>query len=135
CTILYLAGVLLAIVASTLRIKWTGRVGEGILYKLRVAMFTHLQRLGIDFYSREQSGVVMTRMTSDVEALQILFQEGFASLMVQILTLLFATAMMLTMSVRLTLIVVFGLVPILTALTWWFRSASDRGYLQARNRV
>jgi ATP-binding cassette subfamily B protein len=74
-------------------------------------------------------------MTSDVEALQVLFQEGLASLMVQVLTLLYATAFLLTMSVKLTLIIVFGLVPILFVLTWWFRSASDRGYLLARNRV
>jgi ATP-binding cassette subfamily B protein len=135
CFALFVVGVVVAIAASTVRIKWAGRVGETILYKLRVAMFTHLQRLGLDFYTREAAGVVMTRMTSDVEALQILFQEGLASLMVQLLTLLFATGFMLSMSVKLTLIVLFGLLPILTALTWWFRSASDRGYLLARNRV
>jgi len=134
-TALYLGGVALAIVAATMRIRWGGRVGESILYKLRVATFTHLQRLGLDFYTREPAGVVMTRMTSDVEALQALFQEGLASLMVQLLTLVFATAFLLTMSVELTLIVLFGLVPVLFALTTWFRVASDRGYLLARNRV
>jgi ATP-binding cassette subfamily B protein len=134
-TALYLGGVALAIVAATMRIRWGGRVGESILYKLRVATFTHLQRLGLDFYTREPAGVVMTRMTSDVEALQALFQEGLASLMVQLLTLVFATGFLLTMSVELTLIVLFGLVPVLFALTTWFRVASDRGYLLARNRV
>jgi ATP-binding cassette, subfamily B, bacterial len=122
-------------VASSARIKWAGRVGEGILYKLRVAVFTHLQRLGLDFYTREASGVVMTRMTSDVEALQVLFQEGLASLMVQLLTLVIATGFLLSMSVKLTFIMLLGIVPALTLMTLWFRSASDRGYLLARNRV
>ena len=135
CAFLYLGAVAVAIAASAARIRWGGRVGETILYKLRVAIFTHLQRLGLDFYTREASGVVMTRMTSDVEALQVLFQEGLASLMVQILTLLIATGFLLSMSVKLTLIMLLGLVPILTVLTMWFRSASDRGYLLARNRV
>ena len=135
CAFLYLGAVAVAIAASAARIAWGGRVGERILYKLRVAVFTHLQRLGLDFYTREASGVVMTRMTSDIEALQMLFQEGLASLLVQVLTLVIATAFLLTMSVKLTLILLLGILPVLTILTWWFRSASDRGYLLARNRV
>jgi ATP-binding cassette subfamily B protein len=132
---LFLGAVLLAIVAGSIRVRWGGRVGERILYRLRVAMFTHLQRLGLDFYSKEAAGVVMTRMTGDIEAIQAIFQEGLASLLVQLLTLVYATIFLLTFSVKLTLIVVFGLVPILFVLTWWFRKASDRGYLLARNRV
>jgi ATP-binding cassette subfamily B protein len=135
CAYLFLGAVAVAVVASSARIKWAGRVGERILYKLRVAVFTHLQRLGLDFYTREASGVVMTRMTSDVEALQVLFQEGLASLMVQLLTLLIATGFLLSMSVKLTFIMLVGILPALMALTLWFRAASDRGYLLARNRV
>ena len=135
CAGLYLTGVLVAIAAGSGRIAWGGRVGERVLYKLRVAMFTHLQRLGLDFYTKEAAGVVMTRMTSDVEALQALFQEGLVSLLVQVLTLLFAMVMLFSMSAQLGAIIVFGLVPILFVMTWWFRSASDRGYLAARDRV
>jgi ATP-binding cassette, subfamily B, bacterial len=135
CAFLFLGAVAVAVIASAARIKWAGQVGERMLYKLRVSIFTHLQRLGLDFYTREASGVVMTRMTSDVEALQILFQEGLASLAVQILTLLIATGFLLSMSVKLTVIMLVGILPVLTALTLWFRNASDRGYLLARNRV
>jgi ATP-binding cassette subfamily B protein len=132
---LYLAAVLLAIVASAGRIAWTGTVGERILYRLRVAVFTHLQRLGLDFYTKEADGVVMTRMTSDIEAFQALFQEGFVSLTVQILTMVFAGTMMFVTNARMAMITLFVLLPPLVALTFWFRSASDRGYLAARNRV
>ncbi|MCU1380113.1 MAG: transporter related protein [Acidimicrobiales bacterium] len=135
CVALYLLSVVLAVGAGAARIMWSGRLGERILYRLRVAVFTHLQRLGLDFYTQEAAGVVMTRMTSDVEALQILFQEGFVSLLIQLLTLLFVTVMLFSMNVQLALIVTLGVVPILFALTWWFRVASDRGYMLARDRV
>jgi len=135
CAAAFLSGVLLAIVAGSARIAWGGRVGERILYRLRVAMFTHLQRFGLDFYTQEASGVVMTRMTSDVEALQALFQEGFVSLLVQLLTMIFAGTLMFYTNARMAWVTLGVLVPPLFILTWWFRSASDRGYMAARNRV
>ena len=135
CVGLFLGSVLLSIVATYARIRWAGRVGERILYRLRVAVFTHLQRLGLDFYTREASGVVMTRMTSDIENLQMLFQEGFTSFLVQGLTLVFVTFMLFSMNAELALIVTAGVVPVLFGLSWWFRGASDRGYLLARDRL
>jgi ATP-binding cassette subfamily B protein len=135
CVALYVASVVVAVAAGAARIMWSGRLGENVLYKLRVAVFTHLQRLGLDFYTQEAAGVVMTRMTSDVESLQMLFQEGFVSLLIQLLTLVFVTFQLFSMNVRLAAIVTFGVVPILFALTWWFRIASDRGYMLARDRV
>ena len=133
--LLYLGSVVLAVSAGALRIMWSGRLGERILYKLRVAVFTHLQRLGLDFYSSEPAGVIMTRMTSDVESLQGLFQEGLVSLLVQLLTLVFVTFMLFSMNVQLAMIVTFGVVPVLFGMTWWFRVASDKGYMLARDRV
>ena len=116
CAAVYFGGVLLAIAAGSTRIYWAARVSERILYRLRVAMFTHLQRLGLDFYTREASGVVMTRMTSDVEAGQALFQEGFASLAIQLLTITFAVTMMFVTNVRLASYTVFGVIPAMLAL-------------------
>jgi ATP-binding cassette subfamily B protein len=135
CVALYLAGLTLATVANGARTMWAGRVGERLLYRLRVAVFTHLQRFGLDFYTGEADGVVMTRMTSDIEALQALLQEGFVSLTIQILTMVFAGAMMFWTNGRMATITLLVLVPPLAILTLWFRSASDRGYLAARNRV
>ena len=56
-------------VTSRTRIAWTGRVGERLLYDLRVKVFSHFQRLSIDFFSREKAGRLMTRMTSDLDNL------------------------------------------------------------------
>ena len=54
----------------------TGRTAERLLYALRVRIFAHLQRLSLDYYDREMGGRIMTRMTTDVEALQNLLQTG-----------------------------------------------------------
>ena len=67
--IIYVASVLVSIVAGSLRVAWTGRLGERLLYDLRVRVFAHLQRLSLDYYTDEKAGRVMTRMTSDIEAL------------------------------------------------------------------
>ena len=56
-----------------------GRNGERLLYTLRVKIFAHLQRLGLDFYERELSGRIMTRMTTDVDALSSFFQTGLVT--------------------------------------------------------
>jgi ATP-binding cassette subfamily B protein len=135
CAALYVAGVLLAIGASALRIAWSGRVGERILSRLRLSVFTHLQRQSLDYYTREADGVIMTRMTSDIEALQALFQESFVSLTGQVLTMVVAGTMMFLTDAEMAGITLFVLVPPLVAMTWWFRGASDRGYSAARTRI
>ena len=63
-----------------------GRNGERLLYTLRVKIFSHLQRLGLDFYEREQAGRIMTRMTTDVEALSSFLQTGLISFVNSLLT-------------------------------------------------
>ncbi|MDA8067228.1 MAG: ABC transporter transmembrane domain-containing protein, partial [Actinomycetota bacterium] len=79
------AGVfMLATVASALaqrsQVRASGRLAAGVMYDLRVKVFAHLQRLGLDYYTQEKAGVVMTRMTADIENLQQLLQDGLAQL-------------------------------------------------------
>ena len=54
----------------------TGRTGERVLYSLRLKIFAQLQRLGLDYYERELTGRIMTRMTTDVDALSTFLQTG-----------------------------------------------------------
>jgi ATP-binding cassette, subfamily B, bacterial len=131
----YLASVLFATVAGRIRLAWTGRVGERLMFDLRVRIFTHLQRLGLNFYTREKAGRVMTRMTSDVEALHQLFNEGLINLIVQGLQLIVVAAILFTMNVRLALFTVAFVVPVMTGMTLWFRSVSDKGFLAVRDRI
>jgi ATP-binding cassette, subfamily B, bacterial len=102
---------------------------------LRVSVFTHLQRLGLDFYTDEQSGVIMTRMTSDIENLQQLLQDGLAQLVVQALTMVVITVVLFTMDVKLTLITIALVIPWLTIASIWFRAASERGYDRVRDGI
>jgi ATP-binding cassette subfamily B protein len=132
---IYLVSVLFAAVTGRIRIAWTGRVGERLMFDLRVRIFTHLQRLGLDFYTREKAGRLMTRMTSDVEALHQLFNEGLINLVVQALQLIFVVAILFSMNVRLALFTVAFFVPLMTVMTLWFRSVSDRGFLAVRERI
>src|SRR5690606_36123294 len=66
---LYLLSVVLGGLASGTRVAWTGRVGARLLLDLRIRVFSHLPRLSLDFFTREKAGRLMTRMTSDLEAL------------------------------------------------------------------
>ncbi len=117
------------------RHAFTGRLGERLLFDLRLRVFTHLQRLSLDFFTREKAGRVMTRMTSDIEALQQLFHDGLVNLVVQALTLAVVVGILYSMNPELATVVVLGVVPALTVLTLWFRRVSDKGYLNVRDRI
>ena len=129
--------------AAVLRVRsadsgqvWTmSWVGQGMLYKLSSDMFAHLQRLSLDYFTDEKAGVIMTRMTSDIEALNQLFQDGIVNVAVQVLTMIFVTAILFSYNVRLALLTVGLIVPTLGGLTWWFRGASDKGYARVRDGI
>lgn len=129
------AAVVFAMIAGRFRLSWTGRVGERLMFHLRVRIFTHLQRLGLDFYTREKAGRIMTRMTSDVEALHQLFNEGLVNLVVQAMTLVVVSAFLFTMNTLLAAFTVAFVLPVMLVLTLWFRHVSDRGFLAVRERI
>jgi len=106
-----------------------------VMNDLRVRVFSHLQRLGLDYYTGEPSGVIMTRMTSDIENLQQLLQDGLAQLVVQALTMVVITVVLLTLNVKLTLITIALVIPWLTVASLWFRGASERGYDRVRDGI
>ncbi|HEX6595570.1 MAG TPA: ABC transporter ATP-binding protein [Acidimicrobiales bacterium] len=114
--------------------RHTGRTAERLLFALRVRIFAHLQRLGLDFYDRESAGRIMTRMTTDVESLSQLLQTGLVNAVVSLLTLAGVAVVLLVMNVPLSLATLGMLIP-LTVATMWFRRRSDRAYGTARDRV
>ena len=132
---LYLASIGVHGVVNFGRISWTGRLGQRLMQELRVRVFSQLQRLSLDFYTREKAGRLMTRMTSDIEALQQLFTEGFVNLSVQAIGLVVMIAFMATMNVPLTLVLLLGMGPVMVALTLWFRGASERTFGAVRDRI
>ena len=112
----------------------TGRGGERMLASLRVRIFAHLQRLGIDYYERELSGRTLTRMTSDVDTLSNLLQTGLVNALVSLVTFVGIAALLFVMDVRLAL-VTMAVVPLLVVATFWFRRASARAYARQREWI
>ena len=111
-----------------------GRNGERLLYTLRVKIFSHLQRLGLDFYERELTGRIMTRMTTDVDALSSFFQTGLITMVNSLLTFVVVLILMLIINLRLGLTLA-AFLPVLVVATVIFRSKSSRAYTEARERV
>ena len=111
-----------------------GRNGERLLYTLRVKIFAHLQRLGLDFYERELSGRIMTRMTTDVDALSSFLQTGLITMVNSLLTFVGVMIALLFIDARLGL-TLFAIIPVLVVVTVVFRIRSSRAYTEARERV
>lgn len=131
----YLVTAVLGTITSRSRIRWTGRVGERLLYDLRCQVFAHFQRLSVDFFSREKSGRLMTRMTSDLDNLAQLLQEGLVQLFVQGLTVVFVTAVLFWLNPALALVTVGVVVPVMVVASLWFRARSDRAFDEVRDRI
>ncbi|MEU8027454.1 ABC transporter ATP-binding protein [Streptomyces sp. NPDC049099] len=114
--------------------RMTGRTGERVLYALRLKIFAQLQRLGLDYYERELTGRIMTRMTTDVDALSTFLQTGLVTAFVSVVTFFGIMAALLVLDLQLAL-VVFATLPPLIVATFFFRRASVKAYELARERV
>jgi ATP-binding cassette subfamily B protein len=114
--------------------RMTGRTGERVLYSLRLKIFSQLQRLGLDYYERELTGRIMTRMTTDVDALSTFLQTGLVTAFVSVVTFFGIMVALLFIDVQLAL-VVFATLPPLIIATFFFRRASVKAYELARERV
>ena len=138
-SILLVSAIGLGIVLADWGINWAqtivvGRNGERLLYTLRVKIFAQLQRLGLDFYERELTGRIMTRMTTDVDALSSFFQTGLITMVNSVLTFVGVLIFMLIINVRLGLILC-TLLPALIVATIIFRKKSSQAYTEAREKV
>ncbi|WP_445330549.1 ABC transporter ATP-binding protein [Streptomyces sp. GSL17-111] len=115
-------------------IRFTGRTGERVLYALRLKIFAQLQRLGLDYYERHLGGAVMTRMTTDVDALSTFLQTGLVTAFVSIISFFGILGVLLVIDLQLAL-VVFATLPPLVVGTVFFRRQSVKAYELARERV
>lgn len=118
----------------TLQTVVAARTGETLLYVLRMRTYSHLQRLGLDYYERELAGRIMTRMTTDVDAMSTFLQTGLATAVVSVLTVVGIAVALLFTDLWLALIVLTVLPPLLVA-TAIFRKLSAVAYAEARERV
>jgi len=132
-----LFGLIIVVNAATsfLRQRWNGKLGEDIMYDVRLELFSHFQRMGLDWYTSEKSGVLLSRMTSDVEALTLLVNEGFVNLVIQALTISVVTFVLFSYNPVLAVLLLILVLPPLVAMTIWFRAVSERGYADVRDRI
>ncbi len=119
---------------NAVQTRLVGRNGERLLYILRVKIFAHLQRLGLDYYERELSGRIMTRMTTDVEALSSFLQTGLITMVNSLLTVVGVMIALLVINLPLGL-TVLALMPVAGVATVVFQSRSSKAYQDAREKV
>jgi len=125
---------LLNLGASYLQTYLTSWVGEHIIYDLRRNLFAHLQKLTLDFFSRQKTGWIVSRLTNDIDALDQLVTDGVTSLVTNSLTFLGAIVFLFILDWRLAL-ATLSIVPFLIVATLIFRAKSAVAYAQVRNKI
>jgi ATP-binding cassette subfamily B protein len=132
------AGYVVVAVASyfvyRVQVMIVGRVGEGFLRDLRIRVFEHLQRLSMPFYDREKAGVIVSRMTSDVDSLAELVQFGLLMFLMNALLLVFSVVVLALVSWQLVLICLIP-VPFVVVASVKFQRDSNHAYLEVRERI
>jgi ATP-binding cassette, subfamily B, bacterial len=113
---------------------YTGWVGERALADLRIQLFRHLQRLSLGYYERNRTGAIVSRITNDVEALDLLVTDGVSSLVQNSLVLAGTVVVLFLLDWRLALATLIVL-PLMGLATAWFRSRSNRAYKSVRERL
>jgi len=124
----------LGLVFSYAQTYFTGWTGERMLADLRNHLFRHLQRLSLGFYERNRAGVIISRLTNDVEALDQLVTDGVTSLVQNTLTLVGSAVVLFFLDWRLAL-ATLTVMPLMTLSTAIFRKRSGRAYRSVRETL
>jgi ATP-binding cassette subfamily B protein len=135
CGAIYLGLALASSLLQRLQVDVTGKLASRVMHDLRIRVFVHFQRLSLDFFTEEKAGVLMSRMTSDIENLQQLIQDGISSFAGQGLTMIVITIILFATNVTLATWTVLLILPLLFVFSIWFHRASERGYLLSRDRI
>ena len=130
----FLASALMVWVMTYLQTYLVGWIGQRALADLRIRIFTHLQSLSIGFYERRPAGVLISRMTNDVEALDSLVTDSVVTLFQSGLTLVGTAVILLTLDLKLALIT-FCVFPFLAGGSLWFRLVSAGAFRRTRETI
>jgi ABC-type multidrug transport system fused ATPase/permease subunit len=132
--IAFLAAALLVWLMTYLQTYLVGWVGQKVLADLRIRLFTHLQSQPIGFYESRPAGVLISRITNDVEALESLVTDSVVTLFQAGLTLIGAVAVLLYLDVKLALLT-FLILPLIAAGSFWFRLTSAGAFRRTRETI
>jgi ATP-binding cassette subfamily B protein len=120
--------------ANYLFLRLSGRIGADILFDLRRWLFRHVQELSLSFYERYTSGRIISRLTSDIDALNELLATGLTSVITSVISVVAITVILIRLDPRLGLVTLVAM-PLVLALTYWFRNNSARSYRAVRRAI
>lgn len=129
---IYLVTVLMRVGLRYLSTGYLGKLGQDMLYRLRNRVFARLQQLSYDYHEKTRPGDTLTVVTSDINTLSSLLQDGLVNFVVQALALVVICAVLFSMNVPLALIVLAAVVPPMVIATALFRKKSRRAFRRAR---
>ena len=115
-------------------LRLSGRIGADILFDLRRMLFAHVQELSLSFYERYTSGRIISRLTSDIDALNELLATGLTSVITAVISVVAISVILLRLDLRLGVVVLVSM-PIVLVLTAWFRDNSARSYRAVRRAI
>jgi ATP-binding cassette subfamily B protein len=130
----YVVVAILAYITNRIQIMLISRIGEEFLRELRISVFAHLQKLSMPFYDREKAGVIVSRMTSDIDSLAELVQMGLALFVSNGLLLVISVVVLASVSWQLLLIVLIAMPPVVLA-SIKFQRDSNKAYLDVRDDI
>jgi ATP-binding cassette subfamily B protein len=133
-TVLYLIALVGGFAVLYTQMILMNLMGQYIMYDLRKQIFGHLQRLDVQYYDRNPVGRLMTRVTTDVDALNELFTAGFVAIFGDIFVLAGIVGMLFWMNWKMAL-VLFSITPFIILASIWFRSGARKTYRQVRTRI
>lgn len=132
--LIYLGISVIQVVTNIARIRLMSRVGQHVLYDVRMAMFNHLQKLSLSFYNRYSVGRVITRVINDVGTLREFITWATLAIVRDLLAIVGILIAMLSLNLRLSLLT-FTVLPIMVVATILFRQAARRNYRKVRAAV
>jgi ATP-binding cassette subfamily B protein len=132
--ILYMATLVAGFAVLYTQMVLMNLTGQYIMYDLRKQIFGHLQRLDIQYFDRHPVGRLMTRVTTDVDALNDMFTAGFVAMFGDVFVLVGIVGMLFWMNWRLAL-VLFSITPFIIGVSIWFRQGARVTYRQVRARI
>src|SRR6266540_6839880 len=124
----------LRLVFSYFQAVFLNTVGQYVMFDIRRELYDKLQHQEIAYYDRNPVGRIMTRLTTDVDALNELFTQGVTDLLGDLVMIIAIIGVMLWMDIRLTIVTLLT-VPLLFAATTWFRKGARKGYDMVRTRI
>jgi ATP-binding cassette subfamily B protein len=131
---LFLATLLVDFGLSFLQVYFLERTGQNVVYDLRIAIFAHLQRLPSAFFDGTPVGRLMTRVTTDVEAINEAFTSGVVLILADFAKLAGIIVILIAMDAKLAL-VTFAVIPPMLVVSWWFRVRVRDAYRAMRTAV